>query len=239
MPSAAPECPVKGMIETSFVDWKGCLSTVLFTGGCNFRCPYCHNADLVENWGRLDDVPLDYVLAHFRKFKDWLDRVVVTGGEPTIHRGLGRLIGRLKEAGLLVKLDTNGSNPAVLRALLRDGLLDFVAMDLKGPLEYYDRWCGVPDVDANAVRESVAIIMEAEADHEFRMTVVPFLHKEKDVYAVAEYLKGAKRFTIQEFRPNNTLNPAFAYIRPYPTQTMERMRAKAADIFAGDTPDHA
>jgi pyruvate formate lyase activating enzyme len=234
VPSGAPDCPIKGIIDTSFIDWRGFLSTVLFTGGCNFRCPYCHNTDLVDNWKSLEDVPLVYIMDHFRRFRDWLDRVVITGGEPTIHSGLAGLIATLKGADLRVKLDTNGSNPAVLRTLLGEGLVDFIAMDVKGPLEQYERWCGIKDVDKGAIAESIALIIEAGIDHEFRMTVVPFLHKEKDVRTVAQYLRRSQRFTVQEFKPNNTLDPTFASIRPHTPEALERMRAAAARA-SGDT----
>jgi pyruvate formate lyase activating enzyme len=223
------DLPVKGLIDTSFIDWKGCLSTVAFTAGCNFRCPFCHNGDLVAGSDSLANVPLSFVIAHFRRYKDWLDRLVVTGGEPTIHPALEPFLERMKGIGIKIKLDTNGSNPDLLQRLVAKGLVDFIAMDVKGPLKDYDRWCGTP-VRKGRIEESIAFIRQGSVDYEFRMTVVPFFHKERDVYEVAAYLQGAARFYIQEFRPTRTLNPAFAHIRPFSPDTLTRIKRNAAEL---------
>jgi pyruvate formate lyase activating enzyme len=222
--------PVKGLIETSFLDWKGSLSSVLFLGGCNFRCPFCHNQDLVLNDVTMEDMPMEYIMGILRKYKDWIDKVVVTGGEPTIHRNLYRFIDFLKSEGFQVKLDTNGSNPEVLRGLVGNGLVDYVAMDVKGPIDRYSRWCGV-EVDSGKIRESIGFLLDDDVDYEFRMTLVPFLHREDDVYEVASFLKGARRFYVQGFRPVSTLNPAFTRIRPYVPEKLESIRSKVAQIM--------
>ena len=233
MPSRAPDCPaVKGFIETSFVDWKGHMSSVLFLGGCNFRCPFCHNRDLVLGPGGFEDIPLEYVVATFRKYKHWVDKVVVTGGEPTIHQDLFGFIGILKNEGMSTRLDTNGSNPAVVRGLVNDGLIDCIAMDVKGPLDRYPRWCGC-DVDVGTVRESIEFIMGSGIDYHFRMTVVPFLHQEQDVYTVAEELAGAKDLVIQTFRPDITLNPAYEHVKPFSPDKMDQIKGNVADIMSG------
>ncbi|HVN95298.1 MAG TPA: anaerobic ribonucleoside-triphosphate reductase activating protein [Syntrophorhabdaceae bacterium] len=225
--------PVKGFIDTSFLDWKGHLSSVIFLGGCNFRCPFCHNKDLVIDHQAMEDMPVEYIVAHFRKYKDWIDRVVITGGEPTISMELFGLIGKLKSEGLFVKLDTNGSNPSIVKGLVKDGLVDYVAMDVKGPVDRYERWCGVP-VDQELIRESIAFLMENTVDYEFRMTVVPFLHREVDIYEVASLIRGARRFFIQEFRPESTLNPAYTRIRPFPPDKIARIKSRVARIMSRD-----
>jgi len=229
-----PDCPaIKGFIETSFVDWKGHLASVLFTGGCNFRCPFCHNRDLVLNPGGLEDVPIEYIVATIRKYRaQWVDRIVVTGGEPTIHKSLYRLMGLLKSEGMKVKLDTNGSNPPVVKGLVNDGLVDCIAMDVKGPLDRYSRWCGI-NVDDRKVLQSIEFIMDCEIDHCFRMTVVPFLHREEDVYIVAAQLRGAKDFVVQTFRPDITLNTAYSRIRPFSPDRMNQIKANVSDIMSG------
>jgi len=233
VPFKAPDCPaVKGFIETSFVDWKGNLASVLFTGGCNFRCPFCHNRDLVLNPGGVENVPIEYVVATIRKYKaQWIDKIVVTGGEPTIHMNLYGLIGLLKTEGMKIKLDTNGSNPSVVKGLVNDGLVDCIAMDVKGPLERYSRWCGI-NVDERKVQESIEFIMNSGVDHYFRMTVVPFLHREEDVYTVAAHLQGAKDFIVQTFRPDITLNTAFSRIRPFSPDKMEQIKVNVSDIIS-------
>ena len=234
MRSRAPDCPaIKGFIETSFVDWKGCLASVLFLGGCNFRCPFCHNRDLVLNPGGFEDVPLEYVVATVRKYRaHWVDKIVVTGGEPTVHKSLSSLIHLLKKEGMSVKLDTNGSNPAVVKGLVGEGLIDCIAMDVKGPLDRYSRWCGIEVNDQN-IRESIEFIMESGIDHYFRMTVVPFLHQEEDVYTVAAELRGSKDFIVQTFRPDITLNPAYERIKPFSPDKMNRIKENVADIMSG------
>jgi len=232
--SRAPDCPaIKGFIETSFVDWKGCLASVLFLGGCNFRCPFCHNRDLVLNPGGFESVPLEYVVATIRKYRaHWVDKIVVTGGEPTVHKNLSSLIRLLKKEGMSVKLDTNGSNPAVVKGLAREGLIDCIAMDVKGPLDRYSRWCG-SEVNDQDVRESIEFIRESGVDHYFRMTVVPFLHQEDDVYTVAAELLGSKDFIVQTFRPDITLNPAYERIKPFSPDKMTRIKQNVADIMSG------
>jgi pyruvate formate lyase activating enzyme len=222
--------PVKGFIETSFLDWKECLSSVIFLGGCNFRCPYCHNKELVLNHTAMEDIPMEYIIASLRKYKKWIDRVVITGGEPTISMTLFSLIGQLKSEKMHIKLDTNGSNPQVLKGLVNDGLIDYVAMDVKGPVDRYSRWCGI-NVDTRRIKESIEFLLEGNIDYEFRMTVVPFLHREDDIYETASYVQKAKRFFIQEFRPDCTLSPAYARIQPFPPDKIERIRSTVAEIM--------
>ncbi len=228
--SAGPNFPIKGFLETSFLDWKDHLSSVIFTGGCNFRCPFCHNSDLVLNQHLLVDIPEEQIFGHLRKFRKWVDKVVITGGEPTLQKGLPEFVRRLKQDGFKVKLDTNGSHPQVLRELVKAGLVDYIAMDIKGPTGHYDRWCGTA-VDRDKIEESIDFISGGQIDHEFRMTVVPFLHKEADVYEAASRVGHAKRFTVQDFVPRNTLNPAFAHVRPFSPDRMMRIRQNVQGII--------
>ena len=220
--------PIKGFIDTSFIDWKGHLSSVIFTGGCNFRCPYCHNSSIVLHPERIENVPFEYIVSHLRKYKNWVERVVITGGEPTINMNLFSAIEQLKIEGIKIKLDTNGSSPSIIKGLVNDGLIDYIAMDIKGPVDQYKRWCGV-DVDTKRIEESIQFILEGNVDYEFRMTVVPFLHREKDIYAAVDYVRHAKKFFIQEFKPNNTLNPAFSHIKPFSPEKMQKIRQNVSD----------
>jgi len=199
------------------------LAAVLFTGGCNFRCPFCHNGRLVLRPHLIHDVPFDYILNRLQKFRKWIERVVITGGEPTLQKGLPDALSLLKSKGFKVKLDTNGSRPDVMRSLVMDGVIDFVAMDVKGPLEGYNRWSGI-DVNKGAIRESIDFLLEGHVEYEFRMTLVPFLHKEHDAYQVAEEISPARNFFLQDFVPRNTLNPKFASIRPFTPEKMKSVR---------------
>jgi pyruvate formate lyase activating enzyme len=228
--SAEHNFQIKGFIETSFLDWKDHLSSVLFTGGCNFRCPFCHNSDLVLRHHQLTDIPDEQVFGHLRKFRKWIDRVVITGGEPTLQKGLAAFVQRLKQEGFKVKLDTNGSKPEVVKELVNAGLIDYIAMDIKGPASGYDRWCGTT-VNRDKIEESIDFLRGGLIEHEFRMTVVPFLHKEADVYEAVARIRTDKRFFVQDFVPRNTLNPAFAHIRPFSPDRMVKIRQKVEGII--------
>jgi pyruvate formate lyase activating enzyme len=222
--------PVKGFIETSFLDWKEELCSVIFTGGCNFRCPFCHNRDLVLNHKNMGDIPVEHIHGSLRKYKKWVGRVVVTGGEPTLQPGLIKELEALKKEGFAVKLDTNGSHPDIVKRLVREGLVDYIAMDIKGPLASYDRWCGVR-VNRTKIRQSIDFILEDRVDYEFRMTFVPFFHKEHDAYEVAESVETAKKLFIQEFVPRETLDPSFAHIGALAPEKLAAIRKRVAEIL--------
>jgi pyruvate formate lyase activating enzyme len=178
----------------------------------------------------MEDMPMEYVMTTLRKYNTWVDKVVITGGEPTIHMDLFALVGELKSRGMQVKLDTNGSNPSMVKGLVNDGLVDYIAMDVKGPIEQYSRWCGT-NVDSELIRESIDFIIEDHVDYEFRMTVVPFLHHEDDIYRTASLIGKAKRFYIQEFRPQITLNTAYEKIQPFSPEMIEKIRINVAGIL--------
>lgn len=202
---------LRGFLETSFLDWPGRLCSVVFTGGCNFRCPYCHNHVLVQAPETVPALDPEWVVGRLRRNRRWLGGVCISGGEPTLHPGLAGLAVRFKAEGFAVKLDTNGSRPEVLAELLDRGLLDFVAMDVKAPLEQerYDRAAGAP-VRLDALRQSIALLRASGIPHQFRMTVTPFLHTEADVQRWAEELAGPGTLTLQNFSPRATLDPSLA-----------------------------
>jgi len=235
--STQHDYPVKGFLETSFIDWKEKLAAVTFSGGCNFRCPFCHNRDLVLRPNSIADVPLDHIFSRLRKFNKWIEHVVVTGGEPTIHKGLVNFLETLKKQGLKVKLDTNGSNPHVVKELVNGKLVDYLAMDMKGPIASYRRWCG-SEVDTDKIRESVDFILEGNVDYEFRMTVVPFLHHERDVYEAAEEIKEARRFFLQAFVPRDTINTKYVSVRPFSPEKMKAMRDTVRSILTNASIRH-
>src|SRR5512135_851580 len=147
---------IKGFLETSFLDWPGKLCSVLFLPLCNFRCPYCHNHPLVFHPEQYADISLEVVLNRLRSLKNWIDGVCISGGEPTLHRGLPLLIQEIKRKKFLVKLDTNGSNPQMLRDLIENKSIDFVSMDVKAPLDpfHYSRSAGVP-INMKPILESI------------------------------------------------------------------------------------
>jgi len=187
-----------GVEWTTLIDYPGKVATTLFTVGCTFRCPFCHNPELVDPDRFAPALDSDEILDRLRERADFIDGVVITGGEPTIHPSLPTFLRFLKKLGLLVKLDTNGSRPEVLRALLDEGVLDCVAMDVKAPFDRYDELAGV-DADAGAIEASIELILDLAPDHEFRTTVAPTLGR-TDVRRIAERLGGAKRYVLQAFR---------------------------------------
>jgi pyruvate formate lyase activating enzyme len=183
----------------------------------------------------MTNIPFDHIMERLNKFRKWVERVVITGGEPTINNALPEALQLLKEHGFKIKLDTNGSNPDVIRAFVTAGMVDYIAMDMKGPLRDYGRWTGV-DVNRDRIKQSIDFILEGHTDYEFRMTVVPFLHKEHDVYESAEEIKGAKRFFLQEFIPKETLNPKYVGITPFSPEKMKSMRENVRSIIEKHAP---
>ncbi|MBI0582707.1 MAG: anaerobic ribonucleoside-triphosphate reductase activating protein [Methanomassiliicoccus sp.] len=205
-----------GFIKTSLLDWDGHVTVVVYLPGCNFRCPFCHNPDVVTDPDSYDEVPFaeieEYILAN----REFLDGVVVTGGEPTIHRDLPELLSRFKKMGLNVKLDTNGTDPDMLEDVIEAGLVDYVAMDIKAPLDgKYDDLAGVK-VPLDSIKRSIEVLRRSGVDHEFRTTVVPVLLTPGDVERIAAYIGGAKKYAIQQFRSGKTLDPKLSVVRPYP-----------------------
>jgi len=200
------------IIESSVIDYPGKMAAVVFTGGCNFACPSCHNPQLVEfsGPGRVDG---EGVLSLLESRKGFLDALVVTGGEPTLHAGLPDFLARVKALGMAVKLDTNGSRPGVLSRVLSAGLVDRVAMDVKTWPEDYPATVA-PRVDPEAIRESIRLIKESGLDHEFRTTCSPDVVDGRIVAALGPLLSGAKKWVFQTFRDQRVLSPeTFTRIR--------------------------
>ncbi|HHT9119401.1 MAG TPA: anaerobic ribonucleoside-triphosphate reductase activating protein [Candidatus Hypogeohydataceae bacterium YC41] len=216
---------IKGFIETSLIEWEGKIVAILFLPGCNYRCSYCHSPHLVYSSQDMETIPTESVMESLRKRKGWVDGVVISGGEPTLQKGLKELIKRLKALGLKVKLDTNGSNPKVLEELLVEGLLDCVAMDVKAPLseEAYSKVTGGP-CDIEALRRSIRIILNSDIEHEFRTTVCPGFLTEEGVEVIAREVLGTKKYVLQSFRPNNCLDPSMLEVEPCPEETLKKFK---------------
>ena len=192
--------PIAGFRPTSLIDYPDRVAGVLFTVGCNLRCPFCHNPELVlpEQVAVLPLIDPEAVLEALRERCTFLDGVTITGGEPTLHSGLVAFAREVKRLGLLVKLDTNGSNPDVVKELVAKHLADYIAMDIKASPASYDRLAGAT-VDLKTIERSIALIRERAPDYEFRTTVAPTLD-EAAIAAIAEWIGGAKRYVLQRFR---------------------------------------
>ncbi len=203
----------------TLLDFPGCVACTVFLGGCDFRCPFCHNYDLA--CGTAEPVMEEAeLLAFLDKRRGLLDGVAITGGEPCLHRELPDLIRKIREMGYAVKLDTNGAHPAMLRSLTEEGLLDYVAMDIKNSPEKYAETCGVPEADLTAVRESIRILMEGTAEYEFRTTVVKELHSAEDIDKMGRMIAGAKRYFLQCFTDRETV-PYAGMSAPSPEKLRE------------------
>lgn len=216
---------IKGFLETSFLDWPGRICAVLFLGGCNFRCLYCHNPQLVLASSELEDVRWEKVKGRLQSLKGWLDGVCVTGGEPTLHPGLASLLEEIRGLGLEVKLDTNGSRPQVLEELLQKDLLLGVSMDIKAPLSHlpYRRAIGV-DPPLEAISKSLEILGSSSLELEFRTTLVPGFLGEKEIMQIASLLPSKGRYTLQGFRPGRILEPSLNLVGGFPEEELERLR---------------
>ena len=188
-----------GFNKTTLLDFPEHVACTVFTGGCNFRCPFCQNGDLVLHRGSLPVLDEEEVFRVLRKRKGILTGVCVTGGEPTLQRDLDVFLSRVKELGYLVKLDSNGYRPEVLQSLCERGLVDYFAMDIKSSPENYARTAGVKELDMGLIRESVDFIRSCGLDYEFRTTVVRELHSSGDFLSIGEWLKGCKAYFLQSY----------------------------------------
>lgn len=224
---------LKGWVRSSLIDFPEHIATVLFTGGCNFRCPMCHNADLVLRPAELPSLQAETVWEFLAGREGLVDGVVVTGGEPTLQADLTAFLTGLRQRGLDVKLDTNGYRPAVLERLLDDGLVDYVALDVKAPPERYAALSGLPEVDPDRVGRSIELLRHSDVEYEFRTTVVPGMLAADDVEAIARWIAGAERYVLQQFRPVGTLDPDLERVSPYPVDVLENVATRAERWVTG------
>ncbi len=210
---------IYGLQKTTLVDYPGHVATTLFTGGCNFRCPYCHNGDLVIGLEDIEPYAMEDIFSHLQKRKDVLDGVVISGGEPTLQADLPDFIRQIKELGYLVKLDTNGTNPAMLRSLVEEGLVDYVAMDIKHSRAKYASISHAADDSLESIATSVDYLKEGHVDYEFRTTLCKELHKETDMTAIGLWLMGAKAYYLQPYKESEqVIQPGF---HPHDAATLE------------------
>jgi pyruvate formate lyase activating enzyme len=222
---------IKGLEKFAPKDFKGHISSTVFLGGCNFRCPYCHNSDLVLRPQTLSTFPMEYFLDFLDSRKDWLEGICVSGGEPLLHEDLERFLALIKERNLLVKIDTNGSFPSRLEALIQKKFIDQVAMDVKAPLERYLEVAGV-DVNGDDIIRSIDIIKNSGLEYVFRCTVVPDLVGAEDIEKIGLLLNGARVFQLQQFVPVTPLNSDFAEKKPYSKEALQELARIAKSHFS-------
>ncbi len=203
----------KGHQKISFIDYPSKICTVFFSGGCNFRCPYCHNSSLVYNKG--NKLSEKYIYDFLDEKRNYLDAVCISGGECTLFpEELYNFLKKIKEVGFLTKIDTNGTNPQIVEKLINDNLLDYIAMDIKAPFDKYHLVAGV-DVDINLIENSIEIIKNANIQSEFRTTVCKELLTHDDIEKISTMIDGAQRYVIQNFKDNDMILAGKDKFTPY------------------------
>ena len=217
---------IKGFIQNSLLDWEGKIVSTLYTPYCNFRCPYCQNSGLILNPDQYETFSFEVITDYLSKNKGWVDGICLTGGEPCFFEDMPDFIRGIRDIGMQVKLDTNGTFPDMLMRVLEGNIVDYVAMDIKAPLdlEAYSKSAGVKNGKLfEKVKKTIKLIMESGIDYEFRTTVVPTLHEKADIIKIAKYIEGARKFALQNFSNRETLDPEFEKIKPHHIEELEEM----------------
>jgi pyruvate formate lyase activating enzyme len=214
---------IGGLQKLTLIDYPQKVACTVFLSGCNFRCSWCYSPELVlpEKIKEHPEIETGDFFDFLEKRKGKLDGVVVCGGEPTIHKELPDFIGKIKEKGFLVKIDTNGSNPEALKDLVNKGLLDYIAMDIKLPLLRYKELAEGID---SKIKKSVTFIMKSETEYEFRTTIVPGIHEKEDIKKIGELISGAKRYYLQNFLPEKTIDEGFLMRKPFLEKEIEEFK---------------
>lgn len=213
---------VHGFNKLTLLDYPGRLACTVFLGHCNFRCPFCHNAGLVLNPEDEPVIPIEEILGTLKKRKGILDGVCITGGEPTVHKKLPEFVQQIKKLDYSVKLDTNGTNPQMVREMVKAGLLDYVAMDIKNSPDKYGETAGIARVDLEAVNETVEFLKSGKVDYEFRTTVTRELHKKEDFLKIRKWLSGSRRYFLQAYKESEqVIHPVYS---SYSREQLENFR---------------
>ena len=240
---------IGGLQKLSLIDYPGKIACAVFLIGCNFRCGYCHNPALVlpEKIKKQPKISEKDFFDFLKKRKRLIEGVVITGGEPTIHSNLPDFIKKIKKFGYLVKLDTNGTNPEMLRKLIKEKLVDCIAMDVKAPvgakiqkskaktqndnlkfnITKYNIITGVKK-DLNKIKKSIEIIKNSDIDYEFRTTIIPTIHTKEDILQIAKDISPAKKYYIQNFKTEKTLDPKFKKIKPFTEKQLKSAKKEAS-----------
>lgn len=224
----------KGLLPLSLIEYPRKAVAVVHTGGCNFRCPWCYNRDLVLRPSSLPHIAEQEVINLLTRRKKWLDGLAITGGEPTIHADLPKFIKKVKKLGLLVALETNGSNPKMLERLIKEELVDYVALDVKAPLTWrkYKAVTGVANQKIfDNITKSAELLKRGKVDYEFRTTFVPELLSSDDIVTIAKQLKGAKRYVLQQFISRTTIDKRFEGLKPHPDDEIKKLGKTIKSMF--------
>lgn len=225
---------IKGFVDLSLVDWEGKVASVVFLPRCNFRCPNCYNAQLVLHSEKMQTIPFEEIHEYLKNNQGWIDGVAITGGEPTLNENLPTFCRMMKDLGFKVKLDTNGTNPKMIEHLIEQGLVDYVALDIKAPLTM-EKYSKATNVNAKEllvnVEETIEILMTGRVDYEFRTTVVPTIHEPTDIEQICTRIKGCRKYVLQNFKANvKMINPELQTQKPFTQAQMQAFKETAARI---------
>jgi pyruvate formate lyase activating enzyme len=223
---------IGGLEKSTLIDYPGQVAATVFLIGCNFRCPFCYSAELVlpEKIKLQPRLSEEDFFEFLKKRKGLLEGVVICGGEPTINKDLPDFIKKIKDLGYLVKLDTNGSNPAMLKGLIAESLVDYVAMDVNAPRDKYKMATG-GKAEVKDIEESVKLLKEGKVDYEFRTTVVPTVHSKEDIINIAKWIGPAKKYYLQNFRAEKTIDPKFEKVKPYSEDFLREIQKEISPYF--------
>tara|TARA_Y100000310_G_scaffold342605_1_gene446506 strand:+ start:782 stop:1474 length:693 start_codon:yes stop_codon:yes gene_type:complete len=213
--------PIKGLQKTSLIDYPDLISMIVFLSGCNLNCPYCHNPDLIKK--SPPTIKEEDIINYLETKKEWIDGVVISGGEPSIHKELPNFLKKIKQLNFLVKIDTNGTNPALINDLIKNKLVDYIAMDIKAPLNKYNKVTKAK-VNSKDIEESIEVIKNSKIDYEFRLTCVPSLIDKNDIENIGKLLKGTKKFYLQQFRNKITLDKKFEKEATYSKEELDEFK---------------
>ena len=219
---------INGFQKLTILDYPGKVACIVFTPGCNFRCPFCHNAALVTHIDKDTYIDEEEVLSYLKKRQGILDGVVITGGEPLLQDGIEEFIGKIKDLGYAIKLDTNGSFPEKLISLVEKGLVDYVAMDIKNSKAKYMATIGVNNIDMASIEKSVDFLLQNKVDYEFRTTIVDGFHTVDDIQDIVVWIKGAHKYFLQNFVDSGDLIEAG--LRPVSVDMLKEMKKKATEF---------
>ncbi len=215
---------IKGWIRTTLLDYPGEIATAIFVGGCCFRCPMCHNPDLVLNPDVLPDISWETVLEYLNFRKGIISGLVISGGEPCLWPDLFPFLRQVRPLGIRIKLDTCGYLPDTLAELLNNKLTDRIAMDIKAPPAKYSQLTGIPNIDLRKINKSIEILRKSGIPYEFRTTVVSGLITKEDIASISDWIHGAESFVLQQFRPQNCLDQELNQRCPYPKEVLVEMQ---------------
>ena len=221
---------IGGLQKTSLLDYPGKLSAIIFTVGCNFRCPFCYNPELVTRINKKNIITQLEIFNFLKKRNKTLDAVVITGGEPTQHQDLPKFIKKIKGLGFLIKLDTNGTHPKILKELISHKLIDYIAMDIKAPLPKYSQVVNIK-MKTSQIKKSIKLIINSGLPYEFRSTLLPAFHSKDDLVKMAKLIKGAEKYYLQKFIPTGSLNnQEFNQLKSFTSKQMKEL-AKACQQY--------